>query len=206
MTAPQTPGLSANDLVALLHSLRVQAAAEGIEKLGSHQLDAHWSLAYACGQAPVAWEIYRVPMLHLMPSTAFFSDHPNEIQEALKPKATWELLRLHAEDKIALDAGLTVSECQTHGYPGKVQYYDAAGKRWVTVDVPRIRWFDGRDLTRETVARTKDEFRATVDLRLAKLKQTAAEDPTPKRFTELAAYEKYANGQFQLNERLAKPG
>ena len=45
----------------LLRSLRQQAFAEGIEKIGSNQLDAHWSLAYACGQPPEPWEIFRVP-------------------------------------------------------------------------------------------------------------------------------------------------
>lgn len=187
------------DIEALLRSLRQQALAEGIDKLGSHQLDAHWSLAYACGQAPEPWEMCRVPALHMMPATDFFAGHQLEIQEALKPKATWELLQLHAVEKIALDVGLTEQERKAHGYPGKVQYYDAGSKQWVSVDVPRIRWFDGRELTRETVARTKEEFRATVDARIAKLKQKAAEDPTPKRLAELAAYEKYATGQFQVN-------
>ena len=187
------------DIDALLRSLRQQALADSIGKLGAHQLDAHWSLAYACGQPPEPWEIFRVPTLHLMPSTDFFTGHQSEIQEALKPKATWELLRLHAVEKIALDAGLTEQECKAHGYAGKVQYYDAANKRWDSVDIPRVRWFDGRELTRETVARTKDEFRATVDARLAKMKQKAADDPNSKRLDELAAYEKYAAGQFQVN-------
>ncbi len=183
----------------LLHSLRQQAFAEGIEKLGTHQLDAHWSLAYACEKPPEPWEMCRVPALHLMPPTDFFTDHQAQIQEALKPKATWELLRLHAVEKLALDAGMTEQECRAHAYPGKVQYYDAGSKRWASVDVPSVRWFDGRDLVRESIARTKEEFRATVDARLAKLGQKARDDPTPKRLDELAAYEKYSKGQFQVN-------
>jgi hypothetical protein len=184
---------------ALLHSLRQQALAQGIENLGGSHLDAHWSLACACGQPPEAWEIYRVPSLHLMPTTDFFTSHPAEIQEALKPKATWDLLHRYAVEKLALDAGMTEQECKAHAYPGKVQYYDSVNKQWASVDVPRVRWFDGRDITREAVARTKEEFRATVDERLAKLKQKAADDPTPKRLSELAAYEKYVAGQFQVN-------
>ena len=70
---------TAASVETLLHSLRQQALAQGTEKLGSHQLDAHWSLAYACGQPPEAWEIYRVPSLHLMPATDFFTSHPAEI-------------------------------------------------------------------------------------------------------------------------------
>jgi hypothetical protein len=55
----------------LLRSLRQQAIAVGVEKISSAQLDAHWSPAYACGQPPEAWELYRVPSLHLMPATDF---------------------------------------------------------------------------------------------------------------------------------------
>jgi hypothetical protein len=191
--------MPASDLDVLLRSLRHQAVANGIDKISTAQLNAHWSLAYACQQPPEPWEVYRVPALHLMPSTDFFGDHPVEIQETLKPELSWELLRVHATEKLALDAGSTEQERKAHGYPGKVQYYDLAAKQWISVDVPLVRWFDGRDLTRETIARTKDEFRATVDARLAKLKAKAAEDPSPKRLVELAAYEKYIAGQFQVN-------
>jgi hypothetical protein len=114
----------------LLRSLRQQTLKEGAGKLGSHQLDAHWSLAYACGQSPEPWEIYRAPTLHLYPSTDFLTSHPSEIQEALKPKATWELLRLHAVEKIALETGLTEQERRAHGFPGKVLYCDFASKRF----------------------------------------------------------------------------
>jgi hypothetical protein len=188
-----------SEIEALLHLLRQQALAEGVDKLGSHQLDAHWSLAFACKQPPETWEMYRVPTLHLMPSTDFFTNHPKEIQEAAKLRATWELLREHAVEKIALEAGMSESERKAHGYSGKVQYYDTSKKGWVSVDVPRIRWFDGRDVLRESAARTKEEFRALVDQRLAKLRQKAKDDPTPKRVDELAAYEKYVAGQFLLN-------
>ena len=191
--------MSASDIDVLLRSLRCQALGNGGDKLSTAQLDAHWSLAYACKQPPEPWEVYRVPALHLMPSTEFFCNHTVEIQEALKPELSWELLRVHAVEKIALDASLTEKECKAHGYPGNVQYYDFTANRWASVAVPRVRWFDGRELTRDTVARTKDEFRATVDARLAKLKTKAAADPSPKRLDELAAYEKYVVGQFQTN-------
>ena len=88
--------------------------------------------------------------------TDFFASHPMEIQQALIPKLSWELLQMHAVEKLACDARMTDQECQAHGFPGKVQYYDAASKGWVSVDVPRVRWFDGRELTRETVTQTKD--------------------------------------------------
>ena len=187
------------EIEALLKLLRQQALAESPPNLGSHQLDAHWSLAYACGQPPEAWELYRVPSLNLMPVTDFFTSHPVDIQQALIPKLSWELLRMHAVEKLAFDAGMTEQECKAHGFPGRVQYYDAASKGWVSVDVPGVRWFDGRELFRETVAQTKDEFRARVDARLAKLRQKAADDPTPKRLDELAGYGRYVAGQFQVN-------
>lgn len=188
-----------SEIEALLRSLRQQALTEGADKLGSHQLDAHWSLAFACNQPPEPSEMYRVPSLHLMPCTDFFTKHPEEIQEALKPRATWELLRVHAVEKIAFEAAMSESERNAHGHPGKVQYYDTSKKGWVSVDVPRIRWFDARDVFRESAARTREEYRASVDQRLAKLRQKAKVDPTPKRVDELAAYEKYVAGQFLLN-------
>lgn len=67
------------------------------------------------------------------------------------------------------------------------------------MDVPRIRWFDGRELTREAITRTKDELRTTVDDRLAKLQRKPKDEPTQKRQDELAAYAKYIAGQFQQN-------
>jgi hypothetical protein len=41
-----------SDLETLPCPLREQAGAEGMDNIGSHQLDAHWSLAYACLQPP----------------------------------------------------------------------------------------------------------------------------------------------------------
>lgn len=190
-----------SEIVTLLRSLREQALAEEADTLGSHQLDAHWSLGYACGQPPEPWEMYRVPFLHLIPSTDFYIGHPEEIQEALRPRATWELLHLHAVPKIALEAGMSEPERRTHGYPGNVQYYDSTIKRWLSIDVPRVQWFDSREQLRETAARTKADFRAVVAQRLANLRQKAEDEPTPNRVAELADYEKYVAGQFQVNLR-----
>jgi hypothetical protein len=145
--------------------------------------------------------MYRVPFLHLMPSTDFFIKHPNEMQEALKPKATWEFLQRYALPKIALGAGMSEAERKAHGYSGNVQYYDSTINRWLSVNVRRIQWFDGRELLRETVARTKEDFHAVVSQRLAKLRQKAEFDPTPKHLAEVAGYEKYVVGQFQANLR-----
>jgi hypothetical protein len=99
--------MTRDSLVEKLNSIRQQAIAESTEKLGSHQLDAHWSIAYACQQPPEPWEIYRVPSLYLMPSTDFYLSHAAEIQEALKLAATWELLRSHAVPKFELEASVT---------------------------------------------------------------------------------------------------
>jgi hypothetical protein len=56
------------EIKALLRSLRNQAIAAGASKLGSHQLNAHWSLAYACDHAPEPWEIYRVRLGIALPA------------------------------------------------------------------------------------------------------------------------------------------
>ena len=186
---------------ALLRSLRQQALAEGADKLGYHQLNAHWSLAFACNQPPEPWEMYRAAAVNSMPSTDFFVNHPKEIQQALRPRAAWEFLRVHAVEKIALAAGMSEAERKAHGHPGDVQYYDTNKKGWVSVDVPQVQWFDSRDVFRESVARTKEEFRARVNARLAMLRQRAKEGPIPKRIEELAAYEKYVAGQFLVNLR-----
>lgn len=183
----------------LLRSLRQQALVVGADKLGSHQLDAHWSLAYACDQAPEPWELYRVSSLYRMPTTDFFIGHSQEIQEALNSRASGDLLRLHAVEKIKLELSMTEQERKEHGYTGNVPYYDAETKMWLYVDVPKIRWFDGREITREAVARTKAEFCAAVDRRLAKLRQKAQDEPTQKCLDEFEAYEKYVSGQFQQN-------
>jgi hypothetical protein len=191
---------------ALLRSLREQALAAGTDKLGSHQLNAHWSLAYACGQPPQPWEVYRVPVLHLMPATDFYHSHAEEIQATSKPKLTWELLRVHAVDKIALEAGMTEGECKAHAFPGKVQYYEVGTRRWLSVDVPAIRWFDGREVARESFARTKDERRASVNAHLTGLRKRAAEDPSSERLNKLRSYERFVAGQFKVNLRNAEAG
>lgn len=154
-------GMTAAEIDTLLRTLRNWVAATP-EKLGSHQLDAHWSLAYVCGAAPEPWELYRVPALSLMPATRFFVEHKAEIEAALQTHATWDLLRDHAIEKIKLASELTPEECAIFGHPAHVQYYDFDAGRWASVPVPRIHWFDPREALRKRLESpvTADEFKA----------------------------------------------
>lgn len=141
--------LAPSEIPTLLATLR-QRAMQTPNELGSHQLDAHWSLAYACNAAPEPWEIYRAASLYLMPCTKYFVEHEAEIVDALRQDATWELLRIHAVEKLALEAKFTKDERRFFcGFAGSVQFYDANKSRWVSVDVPRVRWFDNREYYRE---------------------------------------------------------
>ena len=178
-------------LVQKLQAIRQQAANEGTDKLGSHQLDAHWSLAYACGKPPETWEIYRVPSLHLMPSTDFYVRHAPEVQEALKPTATWELLHQHAIPKLALAASMSEEDRKSHGYPGQAQYYNTAERNWLSLEVPSVRWFDGREITRESLMETAEELKAKVVRNLERYREAATKDPSAKRLETLAGYEKF---------------
>lgn len=191
-----------DNLLELLRSLRQQAIAAGENNLGSHQLDAHWSIAYASQQLPEAWEIYRAPSLHIMPRTDFYVNHANEIQEALKPVLTWELLKKYAVPKLNLDEAMSDSDRKKHGYPGKVQYYDVSFKRWLVVDVPRVRWFDGREIIRESLLETKNELLAKIDKNLQRYKAAADKDPCQKKLDKLAEYEKFIGNL--LPDRLKK--
>jgi hypothetical protein len=181
-------------IIRLLCDLRAQAKASIDGRLGSHQLAAHWSLAVACHQPPEPWEMYRATDTTRIPFTEFFAAHPLEIQEALKPKATWDLLYAQAAAIMALEDGMVESERNAHGHPGNVQYYDAAGAAWRSVDVRRIHLFDSRETFRKTIAQTKDEFCAGVDKRLASLRKRAKEKPTERNLKELAANEWYISG------------
>ena len=116
------------EIATLLRYLREQAKNLDGDILGSHQLDAHWSLAFACNQPPEPWEMYRAPDSHNIPITEFFTNHPTEIQEALKPKATWDLLQAQAGARIALEDSMSKLQRNAHGHPGNVQYYDSAKK------------------------------------------------------------------------------
>ena len=179
--------------------------------MGSHQLNAHWSLAYACGLPPEAWEVYRSPGLFVMSSTDFFERHRNEIQDALRPRLTWELLRDHALPKLALEAKMTESECKAHSYPGKVQYIDPDLAKWSTADVPAIRWFDGREGTREALLETRAEFEAKIARNLARYRDCAANRPSAAASERLASYEKFIRDlllgrllQFEKQQALSR--
>jgi hypothetical protein len=176
---------------SLLARLREHAQERGDGRLGSHEVNAHWTLAYACHQPPTTWEIYRSPGLYVMPTTKFFDEHRNEIEECIKPKATWELLRDHAVPKLALDAAMTDEECKTHGRPDNLQFYDPKSKAWTSVDVRPVKWFDARDAIRESLLETKADFEAKVAKNLARYKEAAKKYPSPRLFEQLLGYEKF---------------
>jgi len=186
-----------DEILKVLLYVRHQAVQFQKEKIEFHQLTAHWSLAYACSQPPEPWEIYQVPsLIPSIPSTDFFKNHPSEIREAIRPYATWDLLKVHAVEKLALEAAMTDEEFKAHGSTGPT-YYDFQTKRWTSVDVPGIRWFDGR----ESLMQTKEEFQSRVEGRLSKLRRLVKDNPTPRRLEELAGYEKYVSGPFKENLR-----
>jgi hypothetical protein len=188
------------EITRLLNDLHAQAKAAPDDRLGGHQLAAHWSLAVACNQPPKSWEMYRATNFTNIPTTDFFAAHPLEIQEALKPRATWDLLNAHATAIMTVEDSLNASERTAQGHPGNVQYYDTAAATWRTVGVRRINWFDSRDVYRKMVAQTKDEFCAVVDKRLSVLRKRAEDNPTERNLKELAVNEKYiSGGQFAKN-------
>jgi hypothetical protein len=173
--------------LALLTSLRQQARGSGADTFGHHQLNAHLSLAYAAGVAPEAWEVYRAAAVNGIPATGFFTGHQAEIEAALAPRLTWALLDEHARDRL------------DPAKPGRVQYYDVAATRWRAVDVVSVEWFDSRETYREAINETAEELQEKVAAQLAKLRQKAQVDPTPRRQEELAKYEGFASGQFLAN-------
>jgi hypothetical protein len=97
---------------------------------------------------------------------------------------------------------MTDQHCKRHGYPGKVQYYDAVSRVWLTVEVPSVRWFDGRERIRESLLETKEELQAKIAKNLQRYKDAAAKDPGPKQLETLAGYEKFI--REILPERLKK--
>lgn len=160
-----------------LEYLRRQAIQRGVETLGSHQLDAHWSVAYACGQAPEAWELYRAASLHLIPCTRFFLEHSGEIQAAIRPHATWELLREQARGKVSAVR--------------RVQFYDHASERWRQLDVPAVDWFDAREIFQGMLEESREELIEKVNRNLENFRRLTAENATPGRAQRLKGYEKF---------------
>lgn len=173
--------------LALLTSLRQQARGSGADTFGHHQLNAHLSLAHAVGVAPEPWEICRAAAVNGIPTTSFFTGHQAEIEAALAQRLTWALLDEHARDRL------------DPAKPGRVQYYDVAATRWRAVDAPSVEWFDSRETYREAINETAEELQEKVAAQLAKLRQKAQADPTPRRQEELAKYEGFASGQFLAN-------
>ena len=86
---------------------------------------------------------------------------------------------------------MTDKERKAHGYPGKVQYIDPGMQRWVSVDVAAIRWFDGRERTREGLLETRSEFEAKIAKNLGRYQEAAAKDASPKRVDALRGYENF---------------
>jgi hypothetical protein len=195
--AAATREINEPEIESLLSKLRQYALAKGPKSLGGHQLNAHWSLAYACGQPPTPWEIYESPRHFLMPLTDFFGRHRDEIQEALKPKATWELLRDHALPKLALDASMTEWECKSYGYSGKVLFIDPTTQTWTSVDIRSVRWFDSRELLRGSLSESKEDLKAKVYKNLARYKEAAAKDPSPRHLETLKGYRKFVRNDLQ---------
>lgn len=183
----------------LLRSLREWAIVDIQKRLGSHQLDAHLSLAYACEKPPEPWELYRASKLYLMPSTQFYNNHPVEIQEALRPQLTWEMLRFHADKKFIFQKSITNEEGEAFGFHGRVQFYDPLSNRWSSVDVPSVFWFDDRDQLRESILETKEELCKKVECRLSYLREKARLDTNPKSLAEFENYKRFASGVFQEN-------
>ncbi|MGC8476290.1 MAG: hypothetical protein ACP5NP_08045 [Acetobacteraceae bacterium] len=188
--------MSRDEIASLLSRLREDAFTKQAETLGSHQLEAHWSLAYACGQPPTPWELYRSPRLFGMPLTGFFHEHSNEIQEALQPKATWELLRDHAVPKLELDRSMSEQESKSWGYPNKVLFIDPRMQEWTTVDIPSVRWFDSRELLRESLSESKGDLQAKTRKNLARYERAAASDPSPARLEALKSYRQFIRNEL----------
>lgn len=144
------PSSDIRDLLSHLRAIHCRKGANVV--LGSHQLNAHWSLAYAAKMPPEPWELYRAAELNLIPMTNFYREHMLEICEALKPASTSELLQRAANEKIALESKLSDEELRHSGYwPIYVQYYDHDQQCWSTVNVKSIHWFDGRELMEESL-------------------------------------------------------
>ena len=183
--------MNQTEIQSLLVSLRQYALAKAPEALGGHQLDAHWSLAYACGQPPTAWELYRSVGLTGMPATTFFETHRGEIEGALQPKARWDLLRDYAVPKLALADSMSERECRAYGYPGNVQFIDPVAQAWTTVDIPAVQWFDSRDALRASLLESKEDLQAKIEKNLTRYQDAAARDPSPKRLETLRGYKKF---------------
>jgi hypothetical protein len=137
-----------------------------------------------------------------MPATGFFDRHRDQIQEALKPKATWALLRDHAVPKLALIGAATERECKSHGYPGTVQFIDPEMQQWRSVDIPSVRWFDFRDQLRKILLESREDFEGKVAKNLANYKAAAVKDPSHKRVEALKGYENFI--RYALPARLGQ--
>ena len=170
--------------------------------LGSHQLNAHWSIAFACKSPPEPWEIYRATSLHLMPETSFYKKYSAEIQGAMKEHATWEFLRIHAEPKLLLESKMTKSDYRRHGFPGNTQYYDYEKNCWVMTAIPSVRWFDGRETTRKSMLQSSEEVKEKAEKMLKRYREMAEKDPSEKRLQAVVNYENYMANM--LPNRLSK--
>lgn len=167
--------------------LRRQAIEKGLDALGSHQIDAHWSLAFACKEAPTPWELYRAVFLHLIPCTEFFRAHASGIQDAMRAHTDWKLLDEQSRGKI--------SEVRL------VQFYDWTARGWQTVDVPAIDWFDARQIYRASLEETKEEYIDKIQQNLENLRRLASEKKSPRRVKDLEGYERFA--KQEVPKRLA---
>ncbi|OIQ84985.1 hypothetical protein GALL_331780 [mine drainage metagenome] len=188
-------------LRVLLKKLREQAAGQGTDALGYHQLGAHWSIAFMCEEAALAWEMYRAATLAMLPCTKFFRGHQSENEKALTPHATWTLLRDHAIPNLELQAAMTDDECKLHGCPGRVQYYDSLSATWKSVDVPSVRWFDGRDLIKAHLADTQADVDRRIADTLYRHEAAATGEPTRAKIERLEKYRRFVSTQAIENRK-----
>jgi hypothetical protein len=76
---------------------------------------------------------------------------------------------------------------------GSLLEVKVATTKWVSIDVPAVRWFDAREVLHGLLLETKDELRAKVAKNLARYEEAAAKDPTPKRLEALAGFQRFVH-------------
>jgi hypothetical protein len=187
-TSTATDVREVSDCLAYVRHL---ATEKGFDALGSHQIDAHWSLAFACKEAPTTWELYWAVFVHSIPCTDFFRAHSSEIQDAMIPHADWKVLKEQSKGKI--------SKVRL------VQFYDWTVKRWLSINVPAVDWFDARESYRASLEETEETYIEKVQKNLTRFRRLAEENRSPNGVKRVKGYERFArDGVPRLLARFAQ--
>lgn len=151
------------------------------DKIGSHQLDAHFDACVTLSLAPEPWELYESARVYGLPRTKFYQDYRSEIILELAQFSTLDLLMDYATNNDTVMESLTSEERHKHGFGmSEISFYDYDSRVWSRFEGRTVVWADARDVYRKIVNEEPGDALKRAQQSLAKMSKKLKEKPTER--------------------------